>query len=238
MAQAIRIALAGEGGQGVQSIAEILAEAANDLGKQALYIPNFGVEQRGGVSIAYVQIGDKQIGAPKFKTADILIPLSPRSVARTKQYAGKDTIYVYDNSLIAPAEVNDQIVGIQYFDTVPPCPTDTDAEVEADPKIPGETKTCAFIKEGPGVDPADIPANVSKVIAIPANDIAKNELHPRVFNILILGAVIGATEILPLENIKAALENKLGDKFKADPKLRELNFTALEKGYQLVKKVM
>jgi 2-oxoglutarate ferredoxin oxidoreductase subunit gamma len=50
----IKIALAGEGGQGVQSIAEILAEAANEGGKNALYIPNFGVEQRGGVSIAFV----------------------------------------------------------------------------------------------------------------------------------------------------------------------------------------
>jgi 2-oxoglutarate ferredoxin oxidoreductase subunit gamma len=234
MAQAIRIALAGEGGQGVQSIAEILAEAANELGKEALYIPNFGVEQRGGVSIAFVQIGDSQIGAPKFKTADILIPLSPRSVARTKQYCGKDTVYVYDNSLIAPAEVNDQVVGLQYFDTVPPCPTG-DASEE---KVAGETSACSFTKEGPGVDPADIPANVKKVIAIPANDIAKNELHPRVFNIIILGAVIGATEILPLETIKSALETKLGEKFKADPKLRELNFAALEKGYELVKKVM
>lgn len=238
MGKAVRIALAGEGGQGVQSIAEILAEAANELGKEALYIPNFGVEQRGGVSIAFVQIGDSQIGAPKFNTADILVPLSPRSIARTKQYAGKDTVYVYDNSLIKPSEVNDQIVGMQYFDTVPPCPTDTSAEVVNDPKTPGETRTCGFTQEGPGVDPQEIPKNVKKVIAIPANDIAKNELHPRVFNIIILGAVIGATEILPLDAIKTALETKLGAKFQADPKLRELNFAALEKGYQLVKKVM
>jgi len=238
MGQAVKIALAGEGGQGVQSIAEILAEAAHDLGKEALYIPNFGVEQRGGVSIAFVQISDQHIGAPKFITADILIPLSPRSIARTKQYAGKETVYVYDNSLIMPSEVNDQIVGIQYFDTVPPCPTDTAAQVVEDPKIPGETKTYNFAKEGPGVDPKQIPADVKKVVAIPANDIAKNEFHPRVFNIIILGAVIGATEILPLEIIKASLETKFEDKFKADPKLRELNFGALERGYQLVKKVM
>jgi 2-oxoglutarate ferredoxin oxidoreductase subunit gamma len=238
MAKVTRIALAGEGGQGVQSIAEILAEAANELGKEALYIPNFGVEQRGGVSIAFVQISDGRIGAPKFQKADILIPLSPRSVSRTKQYAGKDTVYVYDNSLITPAEVNDQIVGWQYFDTVPPCPTDTAAEAQAEEKIPGETKTCAFEGEGPGVDPKEIPENVKKVIAIPANDIASNELHPRVFNIIILGAVIGATEILPIDAIKEALETKLGDKFKVNPKLRELNFAALEKGYTLVKKVM
>lgn len=238
MAATVKITIAGEGGQGVQSMAEILAAAANEQGKKTLYIPNFGVEQRGGVSIAFVQISDSQIGAPKFLKADILIPLSPRSVARTKQYAGSKTVYIYDNSIITPGEVNDHIVGQQYFNTVPPCPTDTVYEAENEPKVPGETKSRAFSKDGPGVDPKDIPPHVLKIIAIPANDIAGNELHPRVFNIIILGAVIGATEILPLDTIKEAMDNKLGDKFKADPKLRELNHAALERGYQLAKKAI
>lgn len=235
MAAAVRIAIAGEGGQGVQSIAEILASAAYMLGKEALYIPNFGVEQRGGVSVAFVQISARKIGSPKFQTADILIPLSPRSVRRTKQYAGHDTIYIYDNSLITPGEVNDHIVGQQYFNTVPPSPTDTAREAAQEPKVLGETKTAPFAKHGPGVDRRDIPPNVKKVIAIPANDIASEELHPRVFNILILGALIGVTEILPLDTIKEALEDKLGAKFQANPRLRQLNYAALQKGYQLVK---
>lgn len=238
MATTVKIVIAGEGGQGVQSIAEILAIAANELGKETLYIPNFGVEQRGGVSVAFVQISDRPIRAPKFRKADILIPLSRRSVARTKQYASRESVYIYDNSLVAPGEVNDHIVGLQYFDTVPPCPTDTEQEVAGDPKIPGETKTCAFTKAGQGVATQDLPRHVGRVIAVPANDIASNELHPRVFNIIILGAVIGVTEILPLDTIKEALEHKLGDKFKANPKLRELNYAALAKGYQLVKKAM
>lgn len=238
MAKVVKIALAGEGGQGVQSIAEILAEAANDEGKNALYIPNFGVEQRGGVSIAYVQISDGAIGAPKFQKADILIPLSPRSVKRTQMYAGKDTIYVYDNSLIQEAEVGDNIVGMQYFDVTPPCPTaaEPNADLPAD-MIAGEPKTCSFTKAGPGVDPKDIP-EVKKVIAIPANDIAKNEMHPRVFNMIILGAVIAATEVLPLDTIKKALETKLGDKFQANPELRTMNFNALDRGYNLIKSAM
>lgn len=40
-----RIMLAGEGGQGVQSVALILSEAAYKAGKQVMYIPNFGVER-------------------------------------------------------------------------------------------------------------------------------------------------------------------------------------------------
>jgi 2-oxoglutarate ferredoxin oxidoreductase subunit gamma len=165
----IKIARAGEGGQGVQSSAEILAEAANEGGKNALYIPNFGVEQRGGVSIAFVQISDGEIGAPKFQKADILIPLSPRAVDRTQMHAGSDTIYIYDNSLITEAEVGDNIVGMQYFDVTPMCPTDSSTQQEL---LPGETRTCSFTKPSPGIDPAKLP-KVKKLVAIPANDIAK-----------------------------------------------------------------
>ncbi|MEG6584218.1 2-oxoacid:acceptor oxidoreductase family protein [Dendrosporobacter sp. 1207_IL3150] len=238
MSKVIKIALAGEGGQGVQSIAEILAEAANEEGKNALYIPNFGVEQRGGVSIAYVQISDGPIGAPKFVKADILIPLSPRAVNRTKDHAGPETVYIYDNSLIQQSEVNDNIVGLQYFDVTPPCPTaDHPNQDLSQDLIAGEPKTCSFTTKSKGVDPADIP-EVKRVIAIPANDIAKNELHPRVFNVIILGAIIAATSVLPLDSIKNALEVKLGDKFTANPKLREMNFKALERGYELIKGAM
>ncbi|CQR72450.1 Pyruvate synthase subunit PorC [Sporomusa ovata DSM 2662] len=238
MAKVVKVAIAGEGGQGVQSIADILAEAANEEGKNALYIPNFGVEQRGGVSIAFVQISDGEIGSPKFPKADILIPVSPRAVKRTAMYAGKDTVYIYDNSLIQEGEVNDNIVGLQYFDVTPPCPTaDHPNNDQPQDMIAGEPKTCSFSKPGPGVDPGDIP-EVKKVLAIPANDIAKNELHPRVFNIIILGAVIAATEVLPIDAIKKALETKLGDKFKKNPVLRDMNFKALERGYQLIKSAM
>ena len=71
----VRVALAGEGGQGVQSVAEILAEAAYNENKQAIYIPNFGLEQRGGVSIAFIQVSDERIGAPKFNKADVVIAM-------------------------------------------------------------------------------------------------------------------------------------------------------------------
>ncbi len=184
MAKVVKIMLAGEGGQGVQSVAQILAEAADNEGKEALYIPNFGVEQRGGVSIAYLQISDEKIGAPKFNTADILIALSDRAVHRTKQYAGEDTVYVYDTSVNVAEE--------------------------------------------------DLPKNTKKVLAIPALEVSKNELHPRVFNVIILGAVVKATGVITVEDAKKAIEKKLGYKFEQNPKLRELNYKAIEKGTELV----
>lgn len=176
----LRIALAGEGGQGVQSIAEILAEAAYNENKQALYIPNFGLEQRGGVSIAFIQFSEQRIGAPKFNKADVVISLSERAIPRTAVYSGPETLYVYD------------------------------ASIDADPEV--------------------LPKEAKQIIPIAALDTANNKLHPRVFNIIIMGAVIGLTGVVSFESAKAALEHKLAAKFEKNPALRDLNFEALEIG--------
>jgi len=184
MGKTVKIMLAGEGGQGVQSVAEIIAEAANEEGREVLYIPNFGVEQRGGVSIAFLQIGLEPIGSPKFETGDIVVALSDRAIARTAQYVGPKTVFVYDAGIEGAGEY--------------------------------------------------LPQNAGRVLAIPAVDVAKRELHPRVFNIVIMGAVIEATGVVPLAEAKAAIEKKLGYKFEKDPQLRELNFKAMDRGAELV----
>ncbi len=186
MGKAVKIAIAGEGGQGVQSVAEIIAEAANEEGREALYIPNFGVEQRGGVSIAFLQIGEEPIGSPKFQKGDIVVALSDRAVRRTRQYVNGTTTFVYDSS----------IEGIE----------------------------------------DDLPKNAGRILAIPAIEVSKNELHPRVFNIIIMGAVIKATGVVSEEEARTAIEKKLGYKFEQDPTLRELNFKAISRGMELVEK--
>ncbi|UMZ75229.1 2-oxoacid:acceptor oxidoreductase family protein [Natranaerofaba carboxydovora] len=212
-----RIALAGEGGQGVQSVADILAEAANFEGQEALYIPNFGVEQRGGVSVAYVQISDKKIGSPKFTKGDIVIALSERAVRRTVQYVDKNTTLVYDSSLIEVPMVDNEALGRQAFETPAPenMAESTGRKVKEDPKI-------------------ELP-EAKKIIPIPANEIAKKELHPRVFNILILGVVIEVSKVLSSETVIKAIEYKLKDKFENNPKLKDMNFSAFEKGRNLIK---
>ncbi|MCW3489084.1 2-oxoacid:acceptor oxidoreductase family protein [Dethiobacter alkaliphilus] len=222
MARLVKIAIAGEGGQGVQAIGDILAEAGNEEGKEALYIPNFGIEQRGGVSVAFVQISEEQIGSPKFKHGDIVIALSERAVARTMQYVTKDTLFVYDSSLIAPPEVDDEAVGLQTYDTVAP-------EAMADSG-----------SEQPKSGQVELPQHAKQVVGIPATDIAQQELHPRVFNMIILGATVRAagTDVVDIETIKKALESKLGKKFEDNPKLRELNYNALQKGIELVEKAL
>lgn len=180
----VRIALGGEGGQGVQSVAKILVEAAYQENKNVIYIPNFGVEQRGGVSIAFSQISDTPIGEAKFAKGDIVIMLSDRAIDRCAQYVDPEkTIVIYDSSVCT-------------------------------------TKPNFKAKE---------------IIGIPANQMALDKLSARVFNIIILGVIIKATNVVKVETCKAALEHALGKKFDANPKLRELNYNALQAGMDLIK---
>ena len=192
-----KYALAGEGGQGVQAVGEILAEAAFRDGLEAIYIPNFGVEQRGGVSIAFVQIGREKIGAPKFKKADILVALSQRAVERTRSYLTPNTLFVYDSSAIEPPEIADRAIGVQNWDTVAP-------EAFADQ-----------VGSQPGKPIQPPPA--AKIVGIPAAQVAKEELSPRVFNIIILGAIIAASRILPPEIVKNPWRRNSGKSLPPNP---------------------
>lgn len=210
-----KVVAAGEGGQGVQSMAESLALAAYQAGWKALYMPNFGIEQRGGVSLAYVQLSPEEIGSPKFLTADLAIVLSRRSLERCRQYMDSRTVILYDSSFLQPAEVADQVVGLQSYETPAPeaFPLDT------------------------GVKPAVAnPKNISddRLIAVPATTLARQKLHLRVFNMIILGAAAALMDAVSLNGLQDALDEKLSRHFQQDPRLREQNFQGLELGFELV----
>lgn len=184
----LKIVLAGEGGQGVQTVAEIMAEAAYHSGYQALYIPSFGVEQRGGVSLAFVQIGQHPIGAPVFYTADLAGAFSLRAVRKVGRYLGEETWLLYD------------------------------AHLEEEVK--------------------ELYPSLERRVAIPALEVARVEMHPRVFNVIILGALGEVTGLLPREAVAEAMEKQLGHKFAQDPSLREMNYRALERGRELCRQAL
>ena len=99
----LKILLVGEGGQGIQSIAEILSKSAFDGGYHATYMPNFGTEQRGGISLSFIQISCDKIITPKFNKADIYVILSRRDISRTLRYIGKNTHVIYDKTIVDDA---------------------------------------------------------------------------------------------------------------------------------------
>jgi 2-oxoglutarate ferredoxin oxidoreductase subunit gamma len=108
-----QITLAGEGGQGLQAVGDILAFCAVSEGLYSTYIPNYGVEMRGGVSIAFVVISDKPVASPRFDESDLIICLSERSVKRVEPYMTEESILIYDSSLFEkPDTITKRIYGI------------------------------------------------------------------------------------------------------------------------------
>ena len=179
-----RILIAGEGGQGVQTIAHVLATAAFEAGFHVAYMPNYGVEQRGGVSIAYIQLGSGVIGFPKFSTADVIINMRSRAIARVDEYVGSDTLYIYDSDLISGPEL---------------------AHVAADK------------------------------LAISASSSATEKLSPKVFNMIMLGALLNELDILKIKDIEKALEKELIEKYEKKPQLRNFNKKAIDLGIKMAK---
>lgn len=208
-----RVIVAGEGGQGIQVVGEILAAAAYRSGLEALYIPNFGVEQRGGASIAFVQVSDAAIGAPKFQHADIMAVLSRRAFERTRRHQEPDTTVIYDSSNLKTPIIADKTVGIQGWETIAP-----------------EGFSASVGNES---DPESMPHGRGRLLPIPASDVAKDELTPRVLNMVVLGAIMSLVQEISEEAVMEALEVKLGPKFAKDESLRELNQKAISRGKAL-----
>lgn len=82
----LKIILAGDGGQGIQLMADVICKAVFENNKHVTYIPNYGLEQRGGVSLAFIQISDKGISYPKFTEPDILVIMSDQARERVASY--------------------------------------------------------------------------------------------------------------------------------------------------------
>ncbi|MBM2821116.1 MAG: pyruvate/ketoisovalerate oxidoreductase, 2-oxoglutarate ferredoxin oxidoreductase subunit gamma [Candidatus Berkelbacteria bacterium] len=102
----MKILISGEGGQGVQIISEVIAKTAHKIGKNTSYMPQFGVEQRGGASVAFLQIADKKIIYPKFSKANIVLVMSNRSIDAVKQYLNQETLFIFDSTNIDNEHLN------------------------------------------------------------------------------------------------------------------------------------
>ena len=64
MAEQKEVVLAGFGGQGVMTAGQLLAYAGMEEGKQAIWIPSYGPEMRGGTANCTVVISENRIGSP------------------------------------------------------------------------------------------------------------------------------------------------------------------------------
>ncbi|MFA6427709.1 MAG: 2-oxoacid:acceptor oxidoreductase family protein [Candidatus Magasanikbacteria bacterium] len=86
----LKILLSGDGGQGIQFMSDVICKAAFEKEWFVSHIPNYGLEQRGGISLAFIQIADKEIAYPRFTKPDIMAVLSHQAHERVKQFVNDE----------------------------------------------------------------------------------------------------------------------------------------------------
>jgi 2-oxoglutarate ferredoxin oxidoreductase subunit gamma len=74
-----------------------------------------------------------------------------------------------------------------------------------------------------------------KAVLIPANEMAESLGDKRMTNMVMLGAMLGALPVLPLESIEKSLENHLPARHK---RLLPLNFQALQQGAEFARQTL
>ena len=101
--------LSGFGGQGLLFAGQVLAQAGLDAGRRVSWLPSYGPEMRGGTASCTVIVSDRPIGSPIADVADIVIALTPPSLARFEPLLAPGGLLVLNDSLIEAAPRRDDI---------------------------------------------------------------------------------------------------------------------------------
>jgi len=94
------IVLAGFGGQGLLFAGQVLAQAALDADRNVTWLPSYGPEMRGGTASCTVVVADGAIGSPVVDEADVVVALTPPSLARYEPILVPGGLLVVNDSLI------------------------------------------------------------------------------------------------------------------------------------------
>jgi 2-oxoisovalerate ferredoxin oxidoreductase beta subunit len=111
----IGLKLAGSGGDGAQTAAMLLAQAAIQEGFDATHIPSYGPESRGGTSYADVRIAEDEVLSPAAPHPHVLVAFNGPSLARFGPEVLPGGVVVYDTSVVPQAPTLDpsvRVVGV------------------------------------------------------------------------------------------------------------------------------
>ena len=96
----IALKLAGAGGDGAQTAAMLIAQAAIVEGFDATHIPSYGPESRGGTSYADVHVAEDEVLSPASPHPHVLVAFNAPSLARFAPDVVPGGTIVYDSSVI------------------------------------------------------------------------------------------------------------------------------------------
>ncbi len=97
----IAIKLAGAGGDGAQTAAQLVARAAINEGFDATHIPSYGPESRGGTSYADVRLAEEEVLSPAAPQPHILVAFNAPSLAKFGPAVPAGGVVLYDRSVVA-----------------------------------------------------------------------------------------------------------------------------------------
>lgn len=95
-----RIIISGFGGQGVQSIGQMITYAGMLEGHNVSLLPSYGPEMRGGTTSCMVILSDEPIGAPIIDEATCCMVLNPPSFTKYEPAVEKGGCLFVNSSLV------------------------------------------------------------------------------------------------------------------------------------------
>jgi len=102
MRDKIDVVLVGIGGQGIISLARVIADAVNSNGRNVIVSETHGLSQRGGSVIVHVRLGDVEAPLIAEGDGDVMIALEPIEAARYASYLRQGSTIVMNDELIPP----------------------------------------------------------------------------------------------------------------------------------------
>ena len=109
--EAVRVKVAGFGGQGILFLGEVLAEAGIQAGHQVTWLPSYGPEMRGGTANCHVVISPGRIGSPTADRPSVLVAMNRPSFEKFCGDVVDGGTLLYDSSLIDGVTVPDRLTG-------------------------------------------------------------------------------------------------------------------------------
>lgn len=106
-----RFLLSGSGGQGVITMAILLAEAAVlEEGRTAVQSQSYGPEARGGATRSDVIISDSPIFFPKVTQPNVLVALTGEAGNKYVPFLRPGGLYIYDTAFLKPRRSVDAVL--------------------------------------------------------------------------------------------------------------------------------
>ena len=100
--ETLNIVVVGVGGQGLISLASIIASAALRKGYNAIVAETHGLSQRGGTVIVHVRLGDAEAPLIPPKTANVLLAMELIEANRYLYYLSPNGVIVVNDYIVPP----------------------------------------------------------------------------------------------------------------------------------------